>query len=92
MVAASITMSNEQWSGCVEMRKQWKVGEDVEVGDGGDHEEVKGDKEMATAGNLHEEGAVQCDLPSLMHHSPYTFIICNINMCITMTILINVHN
>jgi hypothetical protein len=58
MVAASITMSDEQWNCCVEMRKQWKVGEDVEVGDGGDHKEVKGDQEKATAGSLHEQGAV----------------------------------
>jgi hypothetical protein len=29
MVAASITMSDEQWSCCVEMRKQRKVEEDV---------------------------------------------------------------
>jgi len=25
MVAASITMSDEQWHRCVQMRKQWKV-------------------------------------------------------------------
>jgi hypothetical protein len=30
------------------MRKQRKMGEDVEVGDGGDHKKVKGDQEMAT--------------------------------------------
>jgi hypothetical protein len=35
-------MSDEQWNHCVEMRKQRKVGEDLEVGDGGDHKEVKG--------------------------------------------------
>jgi hypothetical protein len=43
---------------CVEMMKQQKMGKDVEVGDRGDHEEVKVGQEMATAGSLHEEGAV----------------------------------
>ncbi len=58
MIAASTPMLDEQWNCCVEMRKQWKVGEDVEVGDRGDHEEVEGDQKMATAGGQNEEGAV----------------------------------
>jgi hypothetical protein len=40
------------------MRKQRKVGENLEVGDGGEHKEVEGDQEMTTAGGQNEEGAV----------------------------------
>ena len=59
-VAASITMSDEQWHHCVQMRKQRKVEEELELEHrGGGDGEVEGNNEAATGGSsLNEEGAV----------------------------------
>ncbi len=58
MVAASITMSDEQWEHCVHMRKQRKVVEEVEVVEHGDGAHLEEVDEEAMAGGLVSEGTM----------------------------------